>query len=187
MKCDIDDIILRFVIFANPSKYLLQRLVYFCKMLEINIDVHYRTGIHGIYSEQINTIVDDLTMDEAIKEDNKIYKVGNNFNDYFDINTLCVREYTINHLLSLISSKFCGKEDYLNVICFIHFVFNQYKNLYDSYIEQEIIDKVKKWFFAKNYEDVQLQQMLTLVKNLDTICSTNKTLQEKILYIEQNF
>lgn len=187
MSYDIDDIILRFVIFANPSKYLLQRLIYFCKMLKINIDVHYRTGIHGIYSEQVNTIVDDLEMDEAIKEDNKIYKVGNNFNDYFDINTLCVKECNINHLLSVICSKFCGKEDYLNIICFVYFVFNQYRNLYDAYTEQEIIDKVKKWFFAKNYTDAQLQQILTLVKNLDTICSKNETLQGKILYIEQNF
>ena len=164
---DIKFAIAYFKFLGCNTRYNMQRLIYMCKLYNINIDVKYRLGCYGIYSNEISDIIDDLLMDDILKENNGYLDFGENFDNYIDTKDILLDDNRdIKLILINIFSFYCCEGNYLNLICVSHFFYKQQKALYENKDKTEILNKLKKLEYLKNFSD---NQILNVIKNIDII------------------
>lgn len=62
----------------------LQKLVYFCKALGANLNVHYGLSINGPFSWQVTDALQDCVMDEILRHEDGLIQKGDEFDPYMD-------------------------------------------------------------------------------------------------------
>ena len=60
----------------------LQKIVYFCKALGVNVNASYKLYIYGPYSQQVANALQDCVADDILVESNGIIKKGIECDDY---------------------------------------------------------------------------------------------------------
>ena len=123
----------------------LQKLVYFCKALGVNINASYKLYIYGPYSQQVADALQDCVADDILTEANGIIEKGKEYDEFFDFivhtgTVLDTRSKSIVHDILQLCATMTTKE--LEITATTFFINRQQKALFGDDNKEVVIRKV---------------------------------------------
>jgi len=142
-----------------------QKLIYLTKAVGVPLDGSYRMYYYGPYSDEIAKELDYMLSNDILREisDSYCFMPGNNAKTVIEENYEFIKKY--KNKLDKIIKRFGEYEPMkLEIIATTHFIYNNFKYLYNETDKQTIINEVKKAKFPK-FDEKQIEEAYNILVN----------------------
>lgn len=143
----------------------LQKLIYFCKVYGIDVDVNYRLYVYGPYSQQVADSLQEGVMEDIFHESKGLISKGLEFQNY--LAQLPPEDATFSPQFADVLNTFQSMSiEQLEILATTYFIHQQQLALFGAADKTVVLDKVRRAKSSRFTED----QIINSYSTMEKIC-----------------